>query len=77
MKHFTIDNDNNITLHPSRKVAQETGAGVFSTEEQFADLIGNDSAHPRHYAAARIEGYSPRSTGAGQFAGEFLEDMVG
>ena len=43
MKHFTIDNENNITLHASRKVAQETGAGVFSTEEQFADLIGNDN----------------------------------
>ena len=43
MKHFTIDKDNNITLHASRKAARETGAAVFSTEEQFADTIGNDN----------------------------------
>jgi hypothetical protein len=43
MKTFTIDSDNNITVHPSRKVARETGAGVFATEEQFADLIGPDN----------------------------------
>jgi hypothetical protein len=43
MKHFTIDPDNNITLHASRKAARETGAAVFSTEEQFADTIGNDN----------------------------------
>ena len=43
MKTFTIDADNNITLHPSRKAARETGAGVFATEEQFADLIGPDN----------------------------------
>src|SRR5579871_2828918 len=43
MKHFTIDADNNITLHVSRKAARETGASVFSTEEQFADAIGNDN----------------------------------
>lgn len=42
MKHFTIDTENNITVHTSRKAARETGAGVFSTEEQFADLIGPD-----------------------------------
>src|ERR1035438_9374935 len=43
MKHFTIDTDNNITVHASKKAARETGAGVFSTEEQFADLIGPDN----------------------------------
>src|SRR5258707_4505092 len=43
MKTFTIDADNNITLHPSRKAARETGAGVFASEEQFADLIGPDN----------------------------------
>src|SRR5260370_33416845 len=43
MKTFTIDTDNNITVHPSRKTARETGAGVFATEEQFADLIGPDN----------------------------------
>ncbi len=43
MKTFTIDSDNNITVHPSRKAARETGAGVFATEEQFADLIGSDN----------------------------------
>jgi hypothetical protein len=41
MKAFTIDADNNITFHTSRKAAKETGAGVFATEEQFADLIGD------------------------------------
>src|SRR5260370_27202977 len=43
MKTFTIDADNNITTHLSRKAARETGAGVFATEEQFADLIGPDN----------------------------------
>jgi hypothetical protein len=43
MKTFTIDADNNITVHTSRKAARETGAGVFATEEQFADLIGPDN----------------------------------
>src|SRR5258708_18705008 len=43
MKTFTIDADNNITTHTSRKAARETGAGVFATEEQFADLIGPDN----------------------------------
>ena len=43
MKMFTIDTDNNITVHTSRKAARETGAGVFATEEQFADLIGPDN----------------------------------
>jgi hypothetical protein len=43
MKHFTIDAENKIAVHDSRKAARETGLGVFSTEEQFADLIGNDN----------------------------------
>src|ERR1700686_942332 len=43
MQHFTIDDENNITLHTSRKAARDTGAGVFSTENQLADLIGPDS----------------------------------
>jgi hypothetical protein len=43
MRHFTIDDENNITIHDSRKAARDTGAGVFSTEEQFADVIGNDN----------------------------------
>src|SRR5258708_182380 len=43
MKTFTIDADNNITVHSSRKAARETGAGVFATEEQLADLIGPDN----------------------------------
>src|SRR5436305_11766134 len=40
---YTIDTENNITAQPSRKAARETGSGVFSTEEQFADLIGPDN----------------------------------
>ena len=40
MKTFTIDSENNITVHPSKKAAHDTGAGVFASEEQFADLIG-------------------------------------
>ena len=43
MKHFTIDAENNITVHTSRKAARETDAGVFATEEQFSDLIGPDN----------------------------------
>jgi hypothetical protein len=43
MKTFTIDNDNNIMVHASRKAARETGAGVFASEEQFAELIGPDN----------------------------------
>ena len=43
MKTFTIDAENHITVHPSRKAARETGAGVCATEEQFADLIGPDT----------------------------------
>jgi len=44
MKHFTINTDNNITIHASRKEAHAQAAELaFSTEEQFADAIGNDS----------------------------------
>src|ERR1019366_1434813 len=43
MKHFTIDTENNITIHASRKAAHDTGAAVFSTEVQLADLIGPDN----------------------------------
>jgi hypothetical protein len=43
MKTFTIDAENNITIHASRRAARDTGAGVFATEEQFADLIGPDN----------------------------------
>jgi hypothetical protein len=43
MKHFTIDAENNIAVHASRKAARDTDAGVFATEEQFADLIGADN----------------------------------
>ena len=43
MKHFTINAENNITVHTTRKAARETDAGVFATEEQFADLIGPDN----------------------------------
>src|SRR5258708_1684441 len=43
MKTFTSDDENNIPVHTSRKAARETGAGVFATEEQFADLIGPDN----------------------------------
>jgi hypothetical protein len=40
MKHFTIDAENNITVHAFRKAARDTGAGGFANEVQFADLIG-------------------------------------
>jgi uncharacterized protein DUF3489 len=43
MKHFTIDADNNIVVHATKKPARETSAEVFSTEKQFADLIGADN----------------------------------
>src|SRR4051794_27262717 len=41
IKTFTIDSD--ITVHPSRKAARETGAGVFASEKQLAELIGPDN----------------------------------
>jgi Protein of unknown function (DUF3489) len=40
MKHFTIDQENHITVHASRNAARDTGAGAFANEVQFADLIG-------------------------------------
>ena len=40
MKTFTIDAENNITVHASRKTARDTGASVFASEEELADLIG-------------------------------------
>lgn len=43
MKSFTIDTENNITVHGSRKAARETGLGAFATEEEFATLIGSDN----------------------------------
>jgi hypothetical protein len=43
MKTFTIDDDNNITAHPFKKAARDTGAGIFASEEQFADVIGPDN----------------------------------
>src|SRR5277367_3383607 len=43
MHAYTIDADNNITVHPTRKAARETGAGVFDTAENFAELIGPDN----------------------------------
>jgi hypothetical protein len=43
MKHFTIDSDNCITIHPSKKAAREAGASAFSTEDQLGELIGADS----------------------------------
>ncbi len=43
MTTFTIDTENHIIVHASRKAARDTGAAVFSTEEQLADLIGPDN----------------------------------
>jgi hypothetical protein len=43
MKTFTIDAENNITIHANRKAAKETGLAVFASEEQFTELIGTDS----------------------------------
>jgi len=43
MNVFTIDADNNITVHPNRKIARRTAAGVFDSAESFAGLIGLDS----------------------------------
>jgi hypothetical protein len=43
MNAFTIDADNNITVHTTKKAARGTGAGVFDTAEGLAELIGADS----------------------------------
>ena len=45
MKNFTIDADNNITVHASKKAARESGAPVFANEVEFADLIEIGRAH--------------------------------
>jgi hypothetical protein len=42
MNAFTIDADNNITVHTTKKAARTTGAGVFDTAEGLAELIGTD-----------------------------------
>ena len=42
MNAFTIDADNNITVHATKKAAREAGAGIFDTAESLADLIGTD-----------------------------------
>ena len=42
MSAFTIDADNNITVHATKKAARATGAGVFDTAESLAALIGPD-----------------------------------
>ena len=43
MNAFTIDSDNNITVHATKKAARATGAGVFDTAESLASLIGTDN----------------------------------
>jgi hypothetical protein len=43
MNAFTIDADNNITVHASRKAARQTDGGVFDTAESLAELIGPDN----------------------------------
>jgi hypothetical protein len=43
MKTFTIDAENNITIHASRKAAKETGLAVFVSEEQLTEVIGTDN----------------------------------
>ncbi|MGA2716066.1 MAG: DUF3489 domain-containing protein [Bryobacteraceae bacterium] len=43
MNAFTIDSDNNIAIHDTAKAARETGADVFDTAENLAELIGPDN----------------------------------
>jgi hypothetical protein len=43
MRHFSIDSDNHITVHSSRRAAKETGNPVFSSEIQLSDVIGPDN----------------------------------
>jgi Protein of unknown function (DUF3489) len=43
MKTFTIDAENNIIVHASKKAAHETGLPTFANEVQLADLIGADN----------------------------------
>jgi hypothetical protein len=42
MNVFTIDTENNITVHASRKAARETGTSVFESAETLAEVIGPD-----------------------------------
>jgi Protein of unknown function (DUF3489) len=42
MNAYTIDAENNITVHSCRKAVRDTGAGVFDTAENLAELIGPD-----------------------------------
>src|SRR5580658_2705748 len=43
MNAFTIDADNNITVHATKKAARETGASVFDSAKSLAELMGTDS----------------------------------
>jgi hypothetical protein len=44
MKAFSIDSENNITVHESRKAAREaTGDGVFTSAEQLGTFVGGSS----------------------------------
>jgi Protein of unknown function (DUF3489) len=43
MKTFTIDTDNNITVHGSKKAAQEIGVPSFASSEEFAEIIGTNN----------------------------------
>jgi Protein of unknown function (DUF3489) len=43
MKTFTIDADNNVTVHGSKKAAKETGLPSFASAEEFAEIIGTDN----------------------------------
>jgi len=43
MNAFTIDADNNITIHATKKAARQTGAGVFDSAENLAELVGQDN----------------------------------
>ena len=43
MNAFTIDADNNITVHATKKAARQTGAlTVFDSAESLAELIGQE-----------------------------------
>ena len=55
MRHFSITAENNITAYASRKEARETNAGVFSTEEQFADLIEERDARLPFKSLQRVD----------------------
>jgi hypothetical protein len=43
MKTLTIDGDNNITVHGSKKAAKETGLPSFANADEFAEIIGTDN----------------------------------